>query len=164
MTRKSWKHNRLEELRKIVLNWARAGVMRPKVMAEKTGITERSIRRWLANFRKHKEDAVKAKPKTGRKPKLNDVQLSELSRLLDNKTIMPVRGWNFHKIQQLIENRFKVVFKTGSIWRVIKKVGWEYQLPYYKQSKEIKIKYGNKYRVEMHKSSCTEWKLRKIKQ
>ncbi len=176
MKRKSWKHEELYQFRRKAwfCGFATTEKKNPNEIAANLGVTTRSVKRWLSNFKKKHWDAVEKKPKSGKPAMLSKAQIQQLAIFLEDKKRRPKHGWNYTKIQKLIESEFQVVYKPGSIWRVAKAAGWEYQLPYYKHREKMTRNYighhakndyseeNRTYKEVMHRTRCVEWKLRKI--
>ena len=72
-------HTTLEAMRFRAVEAARAG-MKPDALALAYGVSGRTILQWLADFRNGGEQALKARPITGRPPKLDVSQMRWLAQ------------------------------------------------------------------------------------
>lgn len=87
-------------------------------VADFLGVDARSVRRWVAAYLERGEDALAARPASGRPPKLNGEQeLTVLSWLLDSPVDHGfVTGcWTAPRVAQLIDQRFGIKFHPRSL-------------------------------------------------
>jgi transposase len=96
------------------------------------GADRRSVRRWKAAARIEGEAGVRAKPASGRPPKLRARQRAQLEALL-------LKGaqaagyhsdlWTCPRVAEVIERRFGVCYHVDHIGRLLHDLGWSAQKP-----------------------------------
>lgn len=104
----------------------------PVDIAQKLKVDRRSVRRWKASFLKSGKDAIKAKPASGRPPKINSRQRRGLERHLlkgARDCGYPTDLWTCPRIAKLIERRFGVEYHLGHIGKLLRSMGWSPQKP-----------------------------------
>ena len=82
-------------------------------IAEFLGVSPRSVRRWVAAYRKVGDEGLAAKPSPGRPPKLTDQQAETvLSWLSQSPTVFGFANelWTAPRIAHLIRQEFNVRF------------------------------------------------------
>lgn len=110
----------------------------PVDIARKLKVDRRSVRRWKASFLKSGHEAVKAKPASGRPPKMNLWQRRRLeSRLLKGArgSGFPTDLWTCPRIGEVIRREFGVEYHIGHIGKLLRSMGWSPQKPE-RQSRE----------------------------
>ncbi len=119
----------LARRRKRALRLLRRGKT-PQYVAQKVGATERSVRRW-------QQQAQAAEPRSarrclGRPARLSEEQVTHLKASLHTGAL--AQGyvedyWTLARIAQLIWKLFAVRYKSSSVWRLLRRVGWSCQKP-----------------------------------
>jgi transposase len=115
------------------LNGARLleeGVSQSEV-AREMGVTRQSVHRWAKVMEAEGEKGLVRVP-TGRKPRLNAVQLVQLGELL--KAGPQAHGhatalWTTERIARLIHRQFGVRYHRDHIGRLLGQMGWSCQRP-----------------------------------
>src|SRR5258708_16206086 len=82
-------------------------------IADFRGVDARSVRRWLAAFRRHGTTGLAARPTTGRPPKLNPAQVRIVRRWLDDCPTehgFATDLWSAPRLAQLIEEEWGISF------------------------------------------------------
>ena len=86
----------------------------PDEVAERLGVSERSVWRWLGRWRRRGrlgEDALAVRPGRGRPPKLDAAQAARVSRWLDGRASdfgFTTDRWTAPRVASLIESRLGV--------------------------------------------------------
>lgn len=104
----------------------------PVEVARAVGADRRSVRRWQAAYRREGEEALKAKPASGRPPKLAPGELDALREaLLEGASAAgyPTDLWTCPRVADLIKRRFGVGYHVDHIGRLLKSLGFSPQKP-----------------------------------
>ena len=104
----------------------------PVDIAERLKADRRSVRRWKASFLKEGHGGVKAKPASGRPPKLAAPQKRQLERSLlkgAQSSGYPTDLWTCPRIGDLIQKKFGVEYHVNHIGRLLRSMGWSPQKP-----------------------------------
>ena len=106
--------------------------LQPVEVARRVGVDRRSVRRWRAAARSQGEGGVRAKPASGRPPKLQGKHRTKLEALL-------LKGaqaagyhndlWTCPRVGELIERRFGICYHVDHIGRLLHDLGWSAQKP-----------------------------------
>jgi transposase len=100
-------------------------------VAREMGVTRQSVHHWAQVIEAEGEKGLKRMP-TGRKPRLNAVQLEQLGELL--KAGPQAHGhatalWTTERIARLIQRQFGVRYHRDHIGRLLGQMGWSCQRP-----------------------------------
>ncbi len=119
----------LAKRRKRALRLLRQGKT-TQYVAQKVGVTERSVRRWQQQAQATEPKVVARSP--GRPARLSEAQIAQLKATLSNGAL--AQGyvedyWTLARIAQLIGKLFGVRYKLSSVWRLLRRVGWSCQKP-----------------------------------
>ena len=121
------KNEQLSKRRKCALDLLESG-KRVKEVAKIIGVTERSICYWQKEAREPKEKSG-IRP-TGRPSRLSNEQLEKLKQeLLEGASQQGYSEdyWTLNRIALLIWDKFRVRYHPGSIWYLMKRIGWSNQ-------------------------------------
>lgn len=127
----------LESRRLLAISLLEEG-LQPVDIARKLKVDRRSVRRWKASFRKSGQDAVKAKPASGRPSKISARHRISLERHLlkgARSAGYPTDLWTCPRISHLIRREFGVKYHIGHIGKLLRSMGWSPQKPE-RQSRE----------------------------
>lgn len=123
------KSEQLAKRRKRALELLEGG-RRVKEVAKIIGVTERSIRYWQTEAKEPKDKSGTRPP--GHPSYLSNEQLKQLEQAL-------LRGayeqgyaedyWTLDRIARLIWDKFRVRYHPGSVWYVMRRIGWSNQRP-----------------------------------
>lgn len=127
--RPSGKSKELAKRRKRALELLENG-KRIKEVAQIIGVTERSIRYW-------QKEAKEPKDKSGTRPPghpshLSNEQLKKLEQELSRGAYEQGYAedyWTLDRMARLIWDKFKVRYHPGSVWYIMKRIGWSNQRP-----------------------------------
>ena len=123
--------NRLERRRRRALELVERGLW-PGEVAERVGVDRSSVRRWKAAYREKGPEALKAKPVTGRPPKLTQNEKQELEELLlvgAEAAGFDADLWTCPRVAKLIRKHFGVRYHVDHIGRLLRSLGWSPQRP-----------------------------------
>jgi len=96
------------------------------------GCAPSSVMRWRDARDAGGEDALKAKPVSGRPPKLTDKQKRSLEKILLKGPIASgyrTDLWTTARIAQVIERKFGVRYHRDHVGRLLGQMGWSHQKP-----------------------------------
>jgi transposase len=104
----------------------------PVEVARRVGADRRSVRRWKAAYRKRGEAALKAKPASGRPPKLNAREQKRLERrLLKGAQAAGFDSdlWTCPRVAELLSREFGTEYHVRHVPRVLRSLGFTPQKP-----------------------------------
>ncbi len=99
-------------------------------VAQRVGVTERSVRRWQQEARQPKRKKAKRPP--GRPAFLSAKQLGQLEKALDRGAYAHGYAedyWTLDRIAHVIWQLFGVRYESSSVWRLLQRLGWSSQKP-----------------------------------
>ena len=92
-------------------------------------VTEESVRCWVKKLMLNGANALDSKKRSGRRPKLTKKQKVELGKLLDkgpSENGFLQGGWNSAMIQQLILNKFGILFAVNYVSQLMRNMGFSW--------------------------------------
>ena len=101
-------------------------------IARRIGCHASSVLRWRNAFRSQGPDGLKAKPASGRPPKLSAPQQQRLVRLLAQGAVAHgyrTELWTTQRIADLIAQRLGVRYHRNHVGKLLHQVGWSHQKP-----------------------------------
>ena len=101
-------------------------------IAKKLRIHDRTVRRWIASYRKDGHKGVAAKPAPGRPPKLTAGQQDTLAKLLDKGAAAngySTELWTCPRVARMVEKRFGISYHVDHMGRLLKSMGFTPQKP-----------------------------------
>ena len=105
----------------------------PEVVIAALGFTRPRIYEWLAKYREGGIDALRAKPISGRPPKLEGKNLKWIYKTVVEKNPLQLRFefslWTRAMVRELIRNKFGIRMSEVSVGRMLKKLGLSPQKP-----------------------------------
>ncbi len=91
----------------------------------------KQICNWVHRFEEFGIEGLKDKPKSGRKPKLSEKEMKELSNLLKNNRPdefgYNTATWNGPILKEYIQKHYHVIYKKAQIYNLLKQLGFTYQ-------------------------------------
>jgi len=99
-------------------------------VAQRVGVTERSVRRWQHDARQPKRKKAKRGP--GRPSYLSAKQRRQLEKALDQGAYAHGYAedyWTADRIGHVIWELFGVRYESSSVWRLLQRLGWSSQKP-----------------------------------
>lgn len=121
----------LEERRKRVITFLKQNLSLHEI-ARRMGCHANSVLRWRDAFQDGGEKALKAKPVSGRPPKLTAKQKKRLVRLLTQGPWHTATGpslWTTQRIAELIERQLGVKYHRNHVGKLLHQIGWSHQKP-----------------------------------
>lgn len=121
----------LQRRRQLALDRVKDGYTQREV-AEFLGVHERTVRRWVAEYRENGEAGIAAKPHPGRTPKLKHSQVRQILNWLrkNPKSFgFSTELWTGARLVELIERKFKVKYHPRYITEWIVQHGFSFQKP-----------------------------------
>lgn len=125
-----------EERRKRAWELKQAGWKQNEI-AEALGVTEGAVSQWIKRGREGGEEALKASPSPGVKPRLSAQQKAQLPALLaKGAAAYGFRGevWTASRVAAVIEQCFGVRYSRDHAGAIMRKMGWSPQKPEEKAS------------------------------
>src|SRR5476649_2922349 len=125
-------HDTLEEMRRRAVMSVQEG-QSPEIVGQALGLNRTTIYDWLALYRRGGWDALKAKPLTGRPPKLDGKKLRWIYTTVTQKNPMqlkfPFALWTREMVAALIRKRYGVSLAANSVGRLLAQLGITAQKP-----------------------------------
>jgi transposase len=121
----------LEERRRSVVAFLKQNLSLHEI-ARRMGCHASSVLRWRNTLRSGGLDALKAKPASGRPPRLTSKQKARLVRLLAKGAMAHgyrTELWTTQRIADLIENQLGVKYHRNHVGKLLHQVGWRHQKP-----------------------------------
>lgn len=121
----------LEDRRRRVIAFLKRNLSLHEI-ARRIGCHASSVLRWRDAFRSHGSDGLKAKPATGRPPKLTSHQKQRLVRLMAQGAMAHgyrTELWTTQRIADLIQQQFGVRYHRNHVGKLLHQIGWSHQKP-----------------------------------
>src|SRR2546426_1189261 len=102
------------------------------VVAERLGVDRRSVRRWKRAHRRQGRAGLRARPASGRPPKLTAKQQRQLARLVvagPEAAGYRTNLWTCRRIVDLIRHHFDVAYHPDHVGRLLRACGFSPQRP-----------------------------------
>lgn len=127
-------HHTLQTMRQQAVKAVREGAT-PADLAKAYGVSERTIYAWLAAFASGGQNALLAKPISGRPPKLGPDEMRWIARAVCDNSPQQFKFefglWTLSLIGELIKREFGKSLSLASVSRVMKLLGYSAQKPLY---------------------------------
>lgn len=101
-------------------------------VADRLGVDRRSVRRWKRAHRRQGPAGLRARPASGRPPKLTSEQRQRLTRLViagPEAAGYATSLWTCRRIVDLIRQHFHVVYHPDHVGRLLRACGFSPQRP-----------------------------------
>jgi transposase len=134
----------------------------PVEVARRVGATYTSVYRWQQAVSVDGDEALKAKPASGRPCLLGAKDRRKLLKILlaDAQTYgYPNQLWTLKRIAAVIRREFGVAYHPNHVWRVLRGEGWSCQVPDRRaiQRDEKAIAHWKRYRWPAIKKTPKTW-------
>jgi len=96
------------------------------------GVSPAAVCQWVKARRDGGAEALKAKPPSGRPPKLGPKQLARLEKLLlqgPGKHGYATELWTLRRVAEMIQKHFGKTYDPSGVWHVLTRMGWSCQKP-----------------------------------
>jgi len=127
-------HEALQVMRQQAVKAIREGQDVSSV-ASAYGVNVRSVFRWLADFANGGQNALLAKPISGRPPKVSEEEMRWLAQAVKDNTPLQFKFafglWTLSLIAAPIERQFRKKLSLASVSRIMKLLGFSVQEPLY---------------------------------
>lgn len=131
---RKYDHQTLEAMRLQAIKAIRGGQSATEV-AKAFGVNRRTVYGWMAKYLAGGQQALKAKPISGRPPKLTPEQMQWLAEAVRDNTPQQYQFafalWTLKIIGALIKRQFGVELSINTLSRVMKLLGFSTQKPLY---------------------------------
>ena len=121
----------LEERRRKIIAFLKRNLSLHEI-ARRIGCHASSVLRWRNAFRSQGPAGLKAKPASGRPPKLSSQQQQRLVGLLAQGAVAHgyrTELWTTQRIAELIEQRLGVQYHRNHVGKLVHRLGWSHQKP-----------------------------------
>jgi transposase len=123
-----------EERRLYAGQLLRAGRLSQADISREVGVSRAAVCQWAKHLKRHRNrlPSLKAKPVTGRPPRLQDRQWQRLLKLLGKGALAfgcDTDRWTLPRIGTLIRCEFGVEYHPRSLGRKLRALGWSRQVP-----------------------------------
>jgi transposase len=121
----------LEERRRKIIAFLKRNLSLHEI-ARRIGCHASSVLRWRNAFWSKGPEGLKAKPASGRPPKLSSQQKQRLVRLLAQGAVAHgyrTELWTTQRIADLIAQRLGVRYHRNHVGKLLHQVGWSHQKP-----------------------------------
>ena len=127
-------HKTLEALRVRAVGMVQKGES-PELVGKALGLNRTTIYDWLALYRRGGWGALKARPISGRPPKLNGRQMKWIYDTVTQKNPLQLKFeyalWTREMVATVIKDKFKIVLSATSVGRLMAQLGITPQKPLY---------------------------------
>lgn len=128
-------HKTLEEMRIRAVLQVQSGVS-PEDITKALGLSAPVIYNWLARYRQHGMDGLKAKKISGRPPRLTGKMMKWIYNTVVQKNPFQFRFefalWTRDMIREIINDKYKIKLSLSSVSRLLKQLGLTCQRPIFK--------------------------------
>lgn len=103
-----------------------------KQVAQQLGVTPAAVCIWAKTRREGGDEALKAKPHPGPRPKLDERQVARLEKWLlqgPRKHGYATELWTLPRVAELIAQRLGVTYDPSGVWHLLTRMGWSAQKP-----------------------------------
>ena len=101
-------------------------------VSRRLGVSRQAASRWWHAWKAGGAEALRGAGRTGRRRKLSDAQLCQLSAgLLEGAKAHGYRTemWTLRRIAAVVRRRFRVTYHPGHVWKLLGALGWSCQRP-----------------------------------
>lgn len=128
-------HKTLEELRIRAVKQVQSGIS-PEEVTRVLGLSRSTVYNWLAQYREHGMQGLKAKKISGRPAKIDGKKMKWIYDTIVQKSPLQFRFefalWTREMIQKIIADKFGIKLGLSSVSRLLKQLGLTCQRPIFK--------------------------------
>ena len=98
-------------------------------------VSRTTVPLWINNWNKHKKEGLLEGFRSGRKSKLDDLQIESISDIIESGPVaygLNTGVWTSKIISSIINDEFGVQYHPGHVRKLLKKIGFSVQRPSYK--------------------------------
>ncbi len=125
-------HKTLEEMRMRAVKRIQDGES-PEIIARVLGVDRSTVYGWLARYRRGGWNGLKAKPLSGRPPKVDGKKLRWVYDMVTKKNPLQLKFafalWTREMVAKLIKDKFRIVLSAVSVGRLLAQLGVTCQKP-----------------------------------
>ncbi len=125
-------HKTLEEMRMRAVKRIQDGES-PEIIARVLGVDRSTVYGWLARYRRGGWNGLKAKPLSGRPPKVDGKKLRWVYDMVTKKNPLQLKFafalWTREMVAKLIKDKFRIVLSAVSVGRLLAQLGITCQKP-----------------------------------
>lgn len=142
---RSHDHHTLQVMRQQAVKALKKGESAASI-ANVYGVNERTVYRWMARYIEGGQNALLAKPISGRPSKVTEEQMLWLGRAVQDHTPVQFKFefalWTLSIIRELLKREFGVSLAISTVHRIMKLLGFSAQKPLYQawQQDEVLVK------------------------
>ena len=106
--------------------------LRPSQVADRLGVSARSVLRWQRAYRAEGSAGLAAAPVPGRPRKLDPEHFPRLWEILLEGALahgFPNDLWTLERIARVIRREFGVRYHPSHVWKLLRASGWSCQVP-----------------------------------
>lgn len=132
MGRPRGKANKLEDRRQEAITLIEKDGLTAAAAARKLKVHDRTIRKWLATYRKDGIEGLSVRVSTGRKRKLKISETKKLQRIILKGAVkagFPNDLWTSKRVLQVIKDEFKVEYHSNHLPKLLRNLGFTPQRP-----------------------------------
>jgi transposase len=121
----------LEERRLKAAKLFKQGVAQAEI-ARQLGVHRQSVYRWQLALQREGRAGLKKAGRAGRKPKLSEMELRQVERILKagaEESGYETGLWTIRRVAEVIERNFGVSYDLSQVWRILRGLGWSAQRP-----------------------------------
>src|ERR1700674_3880468 len=131
-------HKTLEQMRMRAVKRIQDGES-PEIIARVLGVDRSTVYGWLARYRRGGWDGLKAKPLSGRPPKVDGKKLRWVYGMVTKKNPLQLKFafalWTREMVAKLIKDKFRIVLSAVSVGRLLAQLGISCQKPLHRAHK-----------------------------
>src|ERR1700676_1113350 len=125
-------HKTLEQMRMRAVKRIQDGES-PEIIARVLGVDRSTVYGWLARYRRGGWNGLKAKPLSGRPPKVDGKKLRWVYGMVTKKIPLQLKFafalWTREMVAKLIKDKFKITLSLVSVGRLLAQLGITCQKP-----------------------------------
>src|ERR1700674_141391 len=125
-------HKTLEQMRMRAVKRIQDGES-PEIIARVLGVDRSTVYGWLARYRRGGWNGLKAKPLSGRPPKVDGKKLRWVYGMVTKKNPLQLKFafalWTREMVAKLIKDKFRIVLSAVSVGRLLAQLGISCQKP-----------------------------------